>query len=214
MDPQTATYDIGGRVRSTFGKTIMMKRGMVMAGVLGGLLALFGCGKAEKTDDKVADVYTGLRQQLLTLDPKTIGLSPTSNRVWAILMETGYPEAVVTLAAIGDGTVSLYFSNGGGIIGVGQHEGPRRACLALLVAAPGFLSYAQPTTDFRLPVTGRTRFVFLTFDGAFAAEAAEDDLGNKRSPLSPLFYKAQDVITEARMAEGKTRAEQGGGQVR
>jgi hypothetical protein len=192
----------------------MMKKEMIMAGILGGLLALFGCGKPQASDYKVADVYTGLRQQLLTLDPKTIGLSASNNRVWAVLMETGYPEAVVTLATIGDGTVSLYFSNGGGIIGVGQHEGPRRTCLALLAVAPEFLRYAQPTTDFRLPTNGRTRFVFLTFDGAFAAEAAEDDLGNKKSPLSPLFYKAQDVITEARMAEEKTRAEQGGGHVR
>lgn len=192
-----------------------MKKEMIMAGLLGGLLTLLGCGKAQKLDYKVADVYTGLRQQLLTLDPKNIGLSPSAtNRVWAVLMETGYPEAVVTLATIGDGTVSLYFSNGGGIIGVGQHEGPRRTCLALLSVAPEFLKYARPTKDFGLPTKGQTRFVFLTYDGALAAEAPEDDLGNKRSPLSPLFFKAQDVITEARMAEEKTRAEQGGGHVR
>ena len=176
--------------------------------LLSGLLAILGCGKAQNPDYKVADVYTGLRQQLLVLDPKTIGLGLSStNRVWAVLMETGYPEAVVTLATILDGTVSLYFSNGGGIIGVGQHEEPRRTCLALLAVAPEFLKHAQPTKDFRLPKIGHTRFIFLTYEGAFAVEAVEDDLGNQRSPLSPLFYKAQDVITAARMAEEKARAE-------
>jgi hypothetical protein len=188
-----------------------MKKEFIMAGLLSGLLALFGCGKAQKPEYEVADVYTGLRQQLFALDPMAIGLAPSpTNRVWAILMETGYPEAVVTLATIGDGTVSLYFSNGSGIIGVGQNEGPRRACLDLLAVAPDFLKYAQLTNDFPLPTNGQTRFIFLTFDGRLVAEALEDDLGNQRSPLSPLFYKAQDVITEARMAEEKTRAEQGG----
>ena len=81
-----------------------MIREMIMAGILVGRLGLFGCGKAQKTNYSVADVYSDLRQQLLTLDPKTIGLNPSaSNRVWAVLMETGYPEAVVTLVNIGDG---------------------------------------------------------------------------------------------------------------
>lgn len=33
-------------------------------------------------------------------------------RVWAVLMETGYPGAVATLAALADGTTSLYLSAG------------------------------------------------------------------------------------------------------
>jgi hypothetical protein len=40
-------------------------------------------------------------------------------------------------------------------------------------------------------------------------EAEEDDLVNDKSPLSPLFYEAQAVITQARRAEEKRRAEPG-----
>lgn len=175
-----------------------------MAGLLSGLLALIGCGKAQKTDYKVADVYTGLRQQLLTLDPKTVGLSPsTSNQVWAVVMETGYPEAVVTLAAVGDGTVSLYFSNGGGIIGVGQHEETRKAGLELISAAQAVLKCAQHTDTFPLPENGHTRFHIMTFDGAYTADALEKELGDNQHQLSPLFYRAQDVITQARLIDEK-----------
>ena len=92
-----------------------------MAGIISGLLGLFGCGKGTKSERTVADIYQGLRQQVLTLDPLSLGLDPSaSNRVWGVLMETGYPEAVASLVVIADGTVSLYFSNGGGIIGVGM----------------------------------------------------------------------------------------------
>jgi hypothetical protein len=34
-------------------------------------------------------------------------------------------------------------------------------------------------------------------------------LGNNRLPLSPLFFKAQEVITQARIVDEKMRAEQG-----
>src|ERR687898_1781909 len=70
-----------------------------------------------------ADVYLGLRGQALALtrellDPETASDGP----VLALLMETGYPEAVATLVGLADGTTSMYFSNGGGMIGAGQHE--------------------------------------------------------------------------------------------
>ena len=181
-----------------------------MAGIISGLLGLLGCKKQARKDYAVADVYQGLRQQVLDLDPTQFGLdSSSSNRVWGILMETGYPEAVVTLVAIADGTVSLYFSNGGGIIGVGQHEEPRKAGLALLSTAPAFLQQLKRTEDFPLPEEGHTLFYFMTYDGIFTADAVEDDLGNDRSPLSPLFYKAQDVITQARLADAKRQESTG-----
>lgn len=183
----------------------------MMGGILSGLLGLFGCGKQPVKENKVADVYQGLRQQVFKLDPRKIGLEPSAeNRVWAVLMETGYPQAVVTLVMIADGTVSIYFSHGGGIIGLGPHEGPRKASFDLLSIAPQFQHYATPTSDFPLPQPGHTRFYFLTYDGIGTVDGIEDDLGNNRSPLSPLFFKAQDVITQIRLTDEKRKAEQGG----
>jgi hypothetical protein len=160
---------------------------------------------------EVDERYTDLRQQILTTPPSNLGLTASpSSQVWAVLMEMGTPEAIVTLLTIADGTVSLYFSNGGGIIGVGQHEGPRKACLKLLAAAPDYLQHANPTLNFPLPILGRTQFYFMTFIGAFKAEAAEADLEKNLSPLSPFYYQAQNVITEARLAEERTRGKRAG----
>ena len=116
-------------------------------------------------------------------------------------METGYSDAVVTLVTIANGTVSLYFSNGGGIIGVGEYEGPRNACHSLLSLAPKFIKYAKRTQTFPLPKEGNTRFYFLTYNGIYTVEKKEDDLGNNRLPLSPLFLEAHEVITQARIVE-------------
>jgi hypothetical protein len=153
---------------------------------------------------KIADVYTELRNKALSLEPVQIGLKPDqSNPIFGILMETGYKDAVVTLSAIGDGSVSLYFSNGGGIIGLGQHEEPRKACFSFLSFARQFLSELQSTKEFPLPQKGYTTFYFLTINGVFTLTAKEADLGNNRLPLSPLFHKGQEVITQARLIDEK-----------
>ena len=151
---------------------------------------------------KVAQVYSDLRNKALSVRADQIGLKPdAANPIFGMLMETGYEDAVITLSAMGEGSVSLYFSNGGGIIGLGEHEGPRKAGLELLAFANQFLSHLRPTRDFPLPKTGNTTFYVLTINGVLTATAKEDDLGNKRLPLSPLFLKAHEVITEARLVD-------------
>ena len=150
----------------------------------------------------VTDVFRNLRQKVLSLRPDQIGLNrDPAHPVWGALMETGYDKAAVTLVTLGDGTVSLYSSNGGGMIGVGGQAGPRKAGEEYLRFAVGFVSRCSPTTTFPLPEVGRTRFYLLTFDGTVTVEASEADLGNNRLPLSSLFFKAQEVITQARLAE-------------
>jgi hypothetical protein len=186
-----------------------MKRRIVLTGLLALLLWVFECGKGNTEQYKTADIYRDLRQQVFAIDPGKIGLAPAgSNKVWGVLMETGYPKAVATLVTIADGTVSLYFSNGGGIIGVGQHEGPRKACKEFLSFSQKFFEQAAPTKTFPLPKQGNTRFYFLTFNGIRTVEFKEDDLGNNRLPLSPLFHKAHAVITQARIVDEKRRVEQ------
>lgn len=187
----------------------VMKKGIIMAGFVAFLMGLLGSCKDKTSEYKIADVYRGLRQQVFNIDPSKIGIAPTAtNRVWGMLMETGYSEAVVTLVTIADGTVSLYFSNGGGIIGVGQHEGPRKACESFLATASMFVNQAQQAKNFPLPKVGNTRFYFLTFDGVFTVEAKETDLGNNKLSLSPLFHTAHKVIAEARIVDEKRRAAQ------
>ncbi len=157
---------------------------------------------------ELAPIFSDLRSQILKNDPVSFGLDEKKDQVWGILMETGFPEAVVTLVAIADGNVSLYYSNGGGIIGIGHHDEPKRACDALLQIAPKFLKLATLTTDYPLPKNGYTRFYFLTSEGIYTYEAKEDDLGNERLPMSSLFHKAHELITQAMIVDEKLRTEQ------
>jgi len=143
-----------------------------------------------------------LREQAFSITASEIGISPSgAGVIWSILMETGYPEAVATLLAAADGTTSLYFSNGGGIIGAGDHENVRAAATRFLALANENRALLTATRDHPMPGVGRVRFYARTFDGLLTGEADETDLGEERHALSPLFYAGHDVITAVREAE-------------
>ena len=163
---------------------------------------LFG-RKGDPEERPVAEVYADLRRQVLALTPEQLGDAvPADASVLAMLMETGYPEAVATLIAVADGTTSLYFSNGGGVIGAGTHDAVADASQRWLHASAGALSELSAMTDPTLPAVGDTQFVAVTRDGVRGLVAPEDDLGEGRHRLSPLFHAGHDVITQIRLAEG------------
>ena len=153
-----------------------------------------------KQQPERAGAGSGLREQAFSVTPGQIGLDPSSGlTVWALIMETGYEQAVASLVTFRDGTTSLYFSNGGGVIGAGQHQSVQHASRAWLDMAETQLSHFAPAATHPLPSVGRVRIYARTFDGLLHAEAAEDDLGEGRLPLSPLFHAGHRVLTEIRL---------------
>jgi hypothetical protein len=113
-------------------------------------------------------------------------------------METGYPQAVATLVVFGDGTTSLYFSNGGGVIGAGEHDVVRAAGETLLSSAEAHLDDFAVAVGTPLPEVGRVRFYVRTFNATLSAEANEEDLGEGRHQLSPVFHAGHSVISAVR----------------
>jgi hypothetical protein len=134
-----------------------------------------------------------------------LGLTPSSDlpHVFGLFMEWSLGNGVATLVSFAEGSTSLYFSSGGGIIGAGQHESVRRAAMQWLRTAEQSLRLLAPSTTAEPPAHGRVRFLARTFEGSLAAEANEDALGQQRDPLSPLFYAGQAVITAIRKTSPK-----------
>lgn len=141
-----------------------------------------------------------LRRMVLTTSPRDIGVTPTKEhpRVWGVLMETGYPEAAATLVALLDGSVSLYFSNGGGMIGAGEHASVRREAIKFISTAEPYVGDFTTTTEYPLPETGRVKFYLLTFSGILTGDFDEHLLGEGGHKLSKLFYAGHDVISAIR----------------
>jgi hypothetical protein len=124
------------------------------------LLTMMGCSN-KSTQYQQADIYKQLREKAFSITAKELKIDKNDNSiVYGMIMETGYPEAVASLIAMGDGSVSLYFSNGGGIIGIGEHDTAKRFCLEYLAFSNDFVKYAKETNNAALPHAGETVFYF------------------------------------------------------
>jgi hypothetical protein len=154
-----------------------------------------------------ADVYLGLRTRLLETDPHQVGIEPGAEMptVWGVLMEFGASGSLVTLVSLADGTTSLYFSTGGGILGGGGHPEVAAASIRLVTLAEGFYDKMMPTTEFPLLVQGRIQFYVLTYSGAYMTDVDAEELTHGNHEFSPLFLAANDVITQVRLVTPENR---------
>ncbi len=145
------------------------------------------------------------REMVFKLVPNEIGLSKDNFKypVWGMVMETGYAEGSFTLVSLADGTTSLYFSNGSGIIGAGEHESVREASGDYLSGAQQYYRKAEKISEYPPPKDGEVKFYFLTFDETLMYSAPEESLGNEKDGLSDLFFAAHGVITELRKIDKK-----------
>ena len=115
-----------------------------------------------------------------------------------VIMETGYAHGIVTLAAMSDSSISVYFSHGAGMIGLGSHERPAAAARNLAVGVARNMEHFKKTSDTKVPKPGETKFFVLVDKDILGASAKEEDLGQNRHKLSPVFHAAHVVLTEAR----------------
>ncbi len=149
-----------------------------------------------------ADVFGGLRALALGLDVDSI--RTPDGQPWhgaaIALMEIGMPQAVASFLAIADGTVSMYTSVGGGVIGAGEHAAVRGAAERFRMVAADARGLLQTTTEFPLPSPGEVRFHVRTADAGWTGAASEQSLRTGRQPLSELYAAGQDLITEIRLA--------------
>jgi hypothetical protein len=147
-----------------------------------------------------ADVYVGFRDLVLSL--RATDLDRSGDGVLAALMEQGLEDVTVTLAVVVDGAASLYFSNGGGVLGAGEHEPVREASIAFLARTADVIDELTRTSVYPLPRRGHVRFYIVASDGVWTTEIDEDDLTTGRHVLSPLFDAGQAVIASIRTHAG------------
>jgi hypothetical protein len=104
-----------------------------------------------------------------------------------------------TVVAVADGSASIYLSSGGGFIGGIAHENVRKAAKAMVDTAKTLQPKMVSTSSYPLPKGGEVAFYVLTDAGVFTATAPEQALGQNRHALSPLFYAAQEIVTQYRL---------------
>jgi hypothetical protein len=157
--------------------------------------------KGSRDEKDPAAISHELREKALTVSAADLKLEPaeTRPRVWGVLMELAYPQAVATLAVFADGTSSLYISTGGGVIGAGEHKPVREEAEKLLSVAEAHFGEFEHAVETPMPAPGRVRFYVRTFEATLTAEADQQELGRLRHKLGPVFHAGHAVITQMRL---------------
>jgi hypothetical protein len=138
----------------------------------------------------------------LGLDPSQIEAAP--GEPWSgaavAVMELSVDRAIATIVAVADGSVSMYLSTGGGVIGAGDHVAVRaegQRFRSVVAESRGLL---VRTAEFPLPRAGEVRFHARLGEDRFTAVAPEATLRAGRHVLAPLYAAGQDLLTEIRLA--------------
>lgn len=136
-----------------------------------------------------------LRAGVLAIVPEDIGLSraecPT---VWGVMMELGIADVVASLVALADGSVSVYLSDGEGVIGCGLHPDVRTAAAKMLQVAGRATAQCLPVHTYPMPETDQVRFYLLTDRGVLGSMAWRAELDDGAVDLAELYYAGHSVI--------------------
>ena len=156
----------------------------------------------------VDDTYLRLRTQALSAATTDLSLAHDPRApIHAVIMETGLEDAVATFVCARDGAASLYLSRGGGVIGGGQHENVRAACLEMFSItnryAQDFISACQPVTTYPFPRKGQVFFYLVTDDAVYQGKGPEQALAAQQHPFSALFNNCHAVMSEVRALKEK-----------
>lgn len=151
------------------------------------------------------DAYLGLRNIWFTSTPEDFGTQyePGSAVPYAVVMDMGISGEVATLGSSNSGEASLYFSNGGGILGGGDYEDVRAASVEFVRVSTGLVEKMKLTTEFPLPNDGMVKFYLVTPSGVYTTDEMNADvLARGDQEFSSLFLAGNDVITELRLISG------------
>ncbi len=163
------------------------------------VVALVLAGNARRNESKAA-VAQALRRAVLDKVPE--GNTAGVDEPVLVVMDMVYPGAVVSVMSATTGDASIYYSNGGGVLGGIGDENVRTAAKAFVQEVARQRGQFAAVTDYAYPTGSNVRFFLRTPKGVYMAEAPKESLLNGPSALATAFLRAQDVITQLRMISG------------
>jgi len=163
--------------------------------------------QAPEGDKQGPELMAGLRNMALTMTPDQLNVTvPATGRgVWGSVTDFGTPQGTATLVTFLDGSTSLYYSTGGGIIGSGDSsDDVLKVSQDLLAELDSCTAQMEARPPQKLPAADFVRFYAHTRDGLLStAEIPEADLQSSEHPLFSCYAAAQHVLTQVLKTSGK-----------
>jgi hypothetical protein len=144
--------------------------------------------------------YLGLRQLALDTKPEDIGITLDNNeQVYAAVVDIKLTNGIVTLVCFFDGTVSLYYQNGGGMLGMGQkYEEIKDAGMSFLFSAGQTLQFLKPAQNFNLPDNNVVNAYLLSKENIYKAEIDMSNIQSQENHIQFLNFLIQNTLNKIR----------------
>ena len=146
------------------------------------------------------DAYLSLRGLALNVQPAEIGVAAGAP-AYGALLEIDMGKAVITLACFATGDASLYYSNGGGMVGGIGIPKVRAEAIRMVNAYGDEVDLLAPVNEVELPTDGHVSFIALTAHGLSANTASIDEILMGGTRFANLFDAGQRVITAFRESD-------------
>jgi hypothetical protein len=123
-----------------------------------------------------------------------------------LIYEFWQRDVLVTLAAFATGDLSLYFSNGGGILGGIGHENVAQLVRKTMPLLGPLTRQLQRSDEIEPPATGEITFTILTDEGRFRSRLDTMPERERENANFQLLALSQGLITELRKASEAARS--------
>lgn len=122
-----------------------------------------------------------------------------SKQITAIIIDIGSKKAGVSLLCIADGTCSLYFEKGGGVIGTGTHKNVSYTARIFMDRITQLIENPTDTFDLDFPKNNVFSIKILTTDSKYQITGKITNNLPDNTISNTAFILANDVITQMRL---------------
>ena len=134
-----------------------------------------------------------------------LGVEPARNgdgapQSFGLIHEFWQRGVVVTLAAFATGDLSLYFSNGGGILGGIQHAKVAETVRTTIPLLGPLTAQLERSDSIEPPAPGEVTFAILTTEGRFRSRLQSMPANDHKDPNFQLLALSQGLVGELRKA--------------
>ncbi len=153
------------------------------------------------------DPYMGLRRAILSLSRNDYEMVIRQHRVHAVLVDTHMEDSVFSVACAADGSFSLYYEEGGGIIGMGQkHKELAMASRAFVYGAEQALPACEEAVSDDLPGVDERYFYLVTDGNVFRAISKKGSMGSEPREIQILNFVLDKVMDQFFESMSKEKA--------
>ncbi len=143
------------------------------------------------------ETYMDLRRQVLGLRRSDYEAYMREHGVHAVLIDTNMDGIVYSVVMVVDGTISLYYQTGGGVLGMGR-KFPDLAMKtrAFVYSCDQMISKLHTAENTSIPDVDQRVFYLVTADKVYKAVSQKTKMAEEPYEIQMLNYLSEKVMTQ------------------